>query len=105
VTFDPDTAAELRLLRAEIAALRKQVIRKQEAREQPAPHPGRALRRFPPPPPPAPEGHGRHGGRHPRAWWQWPRWWEWRRRFWERYFWQRRWQEHEDRRDAADGGE
>jgi len=52
VTFDPDTAAELRLLRAEIAALRKQVIREQETREQPAPpHPGRALQRYPPPPP------------------------------------------------------
>ena len=39
---DPDTAAELRLIRAEIAAIGRQVIREQETREHaspPRPHP------------------------------------------------------------------
>ncbi len=66
--LEPDTAAELRLLRAEIAALRKQVIREQETREQPAPHPGRALRRFPPPPPATVESPAPHGKAARRVW-------------------------------------
>ena len=49
---DPDTAAELRLIRTEITAIRQQVIREQEARE-------RAQQTAPPP-----SGHSHHRRRH-----------------------------------------
>ena len=57
-TAPPDTAAELRLIRKELGAIRRQVVREQEAREavRPAPSPPRVLA---PRPAPVPQRHYR----------------------------------------------
>jgi len=58
-TAPPDTAAELRLIRKELGAIRRQVVREQEAREAVRPAPSPPPRVLTPRPVPVPQRHYR----------------------------------------------
>ena len=58
-TAPPDTAAELRLIRKELGAIRRQVVREQEAREAVRPAPPPPPRVLTPRPVPVPQRHYR----------------------------------------------